>query len=142
MKGSIIMKSYEIYTKLKKVEENNVTALIDLWNERCEDWRYDDDMVYTNDIENLKMLLPSDPEEAFAMGRMTGDSYNYSDEWLSLDGYGRPVSCGTYNLTDKFIFLADLARYLEEAKDDDELQELWEELDVADEDEPEEEEEA
>ena len=39
----------------------------------------------------------------------------------------------------KFIFLADLARYLEEAKDDDELQELWEELDVADEDEPEEE---
>ena len=49
------------------------------------------------------------------------------------------MSCGTYNLTDKFIFLTDLARYLEEAKDDDELQELWEELDVADEDEPEEE---
>lgn len=128
------MRTYEIYKKLKKVEENDVTALIDLWNERCYDWRYDDDVVRPNNIETLKMLLPSDPEEAFAMGRMTGDSYNYSDEWLSLDGYGRPVSCGTNNLTDKFIFLADLARYLED-KDDDELQELFEELDVADDEE-------
>lgn len=135
------MKSYEIYTKLKKVEENDVTKLIGIWNERCEDWRYYDDIVRPNDIETLKMLLPSDAEEAFAMGRMTGDSYNYSDEWLSLDGYGRPVSCGTYNLTDKFIFLADLARYLEEAKDDDELQDLWEALDVADDEEDDEEEE-
>ena len=133
------MRAYEIYTKLKKIEENNVTALIDLWNERCYDWRYDDDVVLHNDIETLKMLLPSDTEEAFAMGRITGDSYNYSDEWLSLDGYGRPVSCGTHNLTDKFIFLADLARYLKEAKDNDELQELFEELDVADDDEEEEE---
>lgn len=132
------MKSYEIYTKLKKVKEKDVTALIDLWNERCYGWRYDDDVVRPNDIENLKMFLPSDPEEAFAMGRMTGDSYNYSDEWLSLDGYGRPVSCGTNNLTDKFIFLADLARYLKEAKDADELQELFKELDVIDDDEEEE----
>ena len=134
------MRAYEIYTKLKKVEENDVTALIDLWNDRCEGWRYYDDVVHPNDIETLKMLLPSDPEEAFAMGRMTGDSYNYSDEWISLDGYGHPVSCGTNNLTDKFIFLADLARYLEETKDDDELQELFEELDVADDDYEEEEE--
>ena len=135
------MKSYEIYIKLKKVEENDVTKLIDVWNERCEDWSYYDDIVRPNNIETLKMLLPSDAEEAFAMGRMTGDSYNYSDEWLSLDGYGRPVSCGTYNLTDKFIMLADLARYLEEAKDDDELQDLWEALDVADDEEDDEEEE-
>ena len=131
------MKAYEIYTKLKKVEENDVTVLIALWNESCENWRYYDDVVRPNDIETLKMLLPSDPEEAFAMGRMTGDSYNYSDEWLSLDGYGRPVSCCTNNLTDKFIFLADLARYLEEVKDNDELQGIFEELDVADDDEEE-----
>ena len=129
------MNTYEIYTKLKKVEENDVTALIDLWNERCYDWRYDDDVIFLNDVETLKVLLPSDTEEAFAMGRMTGDSYNYNDEWLSLDGYGRPVSCDTNNLTDKFIMLNDLARYLEETKDDDELQELFEELDVADDDE-------
>ena len=135
------MRAYEIYTKLKKVAEIKPEKLIDVWNERCYEWRYDDDVVRPNDIETLKMLLPSDPEEAFAMGRMTGDSYNYSDEWISLDGYGRPISCGTNNLTDKFIFLADLARYLEEAKDDDELQELFEELDVADDDEEEEEEE-
>ena len=127
------MKSYEIYTKLKKVAEIKPEKLIDVWNERC----YDDDVIRPNNIETLKMLLPNDPEEAFAMGRMTGDSYNYNDEWLSLDGYGRPVSCGTNNLTDKFIFLADLARYLEEAKDDDELQKLFKELDVADDDEEE-----
>ena len=132
------MRAYEIYRKLKQVEENNIIDLIDLWNERCVEWRYDDDMVYPNDEENLKMLLPSNPMEAFAMGRATSDNYNYSDEWLSLDGYERPVTCGTCSLTDKFIFLADLARYLEEAKDDDELQELWEDLDVADEDEEEE----
>lgn len=134
------MRKYNVYKLLKKVEENDITQLIDLWNERCVEWRYDDDMVYPNDIENLKMLLPDDIEEAFAMGRSTGDSYNYSDEWLSLDGYGRPVSCGTYNLTDKFIFLADLAGYLSETKDNEELEELFTDLDVWDE-EPEEEEE-
>ena len=48
-------------------------------------------------------------------------------------------TCGTWSLTDKFIMLTDLARYLEEAKDNDELQELFEELDVADEEEEEEE---
>lgn len=136
------MKAYKIYTKLKQTAKINPEKLIDVWNERCQEWRYDDDMIFPNDIENLKMFLPSDPEEAFAMGRMTGDSYNYSDEWLSLDGYGRPVTCGKWSLTNKFIMLADLARYLEGVKDDDELQELWKELDVADEDEPEEEEEA
>lgn len=135
------MNTYEIYTKLKQAAEINPEKLIDVWNERCEEERYDDDVVYPNDIENLKMLLPTDPEEAFAMGRMTGDSYNYSDEWLSLDGYGRPVTCGKWSLTDKFIMLTDLARYLEEAKDDDELQELFEELDVADDEDEEEEEE-
>ena len=132
------MRAYEIYTKLKKAAEIDPEKLIDVWNERCYDWRYDDDVVRPNDIETLKMFLPSNPEEAFAMGRMTGDSYNYNDEWFSLDGYGRPVSCGTNNLINKFIFLADLARYLEEAKDNDELQELFEELDVADDDEEEE----
>ena len=135
------MKSYEIYTKLKKVEENDVTKLIGVWNERCEDWGYYDDIVRPNDIETLKMLLPSDAEEAFELGRITGYSYNYNDEWLSLDGYGRPVSCDTDKLTDKFIMLADLARYLKEAKDDDELQDLWEALDVADDEEDDEEEE-
>ena len=84
------------------------------------------------------MFLPSDPEEAFAMGRQASDLYNYTDEWLSLDGYGRPVTCGKWSLTDKFIMLNDLARYLKEAKDNDELQELFEELDVADDDEEEE----
>lgn len=134
------MNTYEIYTKLKQVAEINPEKLIDVWNERCQEWRYYDDMIFPNDMENLKMLLPSDPEEAFAMGRAASDNYNYSDEWLSLDGYGRPVTCGKWSLTDKFIMLTDLACYLEEAKDNDELQELWEELDVADEDEPEEEE--
>ena len=125
---------------MKQAAEINPKKLIDVWNERCEEEKYYDDVVYPNDIENLKMFLPSDPEEAFAMGRQASDLYNYTDEWLSLDGYGRPVTCGTWNLTDKFIMLTDLARYLEESKDADELQELFEELDVADDDEEEEEE--
>ena len=130
------MKTYEIYKKLKKAAEVTPEKLIDVWNERCDEEYYYDDKVYINDIENLKMFLPSDPEEAFAMGRQASDQYNYTDEWLSLDGYGCPVTCGTWSLTDKFIMLDDLARYLED-KDDDELQELFEELDVADDDEEE-----
>lgn len=134
------MNTYKVYTKLKKAAEINPEKLVNVWNERCEEEYYFDDMVYTNDIEKLKMFLPTDPEEAFAMGRQASDLYNYTDEWLSLDGYGRPVTCGTWSLTDKFIMLNDLARYLED-KDNDELQELFEELDVADDDEEEEEEE-
>lgn len=133
------MTTYQIYEKLKRAAEIDPEKLIDVWNERCTEWRYDDDMVYPNDIENLKTLLPSDPEEAFSLGRQASDNYNYTDDWLSIDGYGRPVTCNTWSLTDKFIMLGDLARYLNETKDDDELQELWDELDVADDDDDDEE---
>lgn len=133
------MNSYKIYTKLALVAENNPEKLIEVWNERCYGWRYYDDVVYTNDIENLKALLPSDPEEAFALGRQSSDGYNYTDDYLSIDGYGRPVTCNKWALTEKFIMLGDLSRYLADEFDDIQLQGLFEELGIDEEDEEEEE---
>lgn len=135
------MNYYAIYTALKEVAENNPEKLVDVWNERCYAQRYYDDVVYPNDVENLRMMLPTDPEEAFAMGRNASDSYNYTDEWLSMDGYGRPVTCGTWNLTERFIGLGDLAYYLRDNMDEDELKDLFEDLGVDDEDDEEEEDE-
>ena len=135
------MNYLKTYNKLKAVAENNPEQLVDVWNERCYAQSYFEDVVFPNDIENLRTMLPSDPVEAFALGSNASDNYNDTDDWLSMDGYGRPVTCNTWYLTDKFIMLGDLARYLEEDKDDDELQELWEELDVADDDDEEDDEE-
>ena len=133
------MNYLKIYNKLKAVAENNPEQLVDVWNERCYAQSYFEDVVFPNDIENLRTMLPSDPVEAFALGSNASDNYNDTDDWLSMDGYGRPVTCGTWNLTERFIGLGDLAYYLRDDKDDDELQDLFEDLGVDDDDDDDEE---
>lgn len=119
----------QIIEKLQAAASVDPVQLIPLWNDRCYDWKYYDDVIYHNTLDNLRELLDDDPVEAFATGRATA-GYFYSDNWLSLDGYDRPVSCTNNMLVDKFIYLRDLANWIDETMDEDEQEAIFEDLEL------------
>ena len=102
-------------------------ALVDLHNTYCEDCNMSDDYVYLNDEEALYQLLPTDAIQAFYVGRMSSNHYSPTDKWISLDGYGHPVSFANSTLIDRAIYLSDIARWLDD-KEEEEQQKLLEEL--------------
>ena len=69
--------------------------------------------MYNTD-EEVDQLLPS-------------DAYSPNDTWLAVNDYGHIVSCTNSGLIDKFIFLSDIARWLED-KEEEEQERLLEEL--------------
>lgn len=102
-------------------------ALVKLHNTYCDACNLQDDYVMQNTEEELEQLLPIDPLQAFYDGRASSDNYNPNDTWISLDGYMHIVSCTNSGLIDKFIYLSDIARWLED-KGEEEQERLLEEL--------------
>ena len=106
--------------KLKDVHfvmewEQIAAKFVKLQNAYCEAGNNYDDIIYTNDDENLQYLLPSNPVEAFTTGLLVRDNYySPTDEWLSLDGYGHPVTAANTTLVNDFIFIEDITSWLEE----------------------------
>ncbi len=95
-----------------------------LHNAYCEATYNYDDVIYTNDDENLQNMLSSNPLDAFTTGLISRDYYS-TDEWLTLDGYAHPVTASNCNLIDKFIFIDDIANWLD-SLDGDEQAEILE----------------
>lgn len=102
-------------------------ALVKLHNAYCTACNLQDDHVMQNTEEELEQLLPIDPLQAFYEGRASSDAYSPNDTWISLNGYAHIVSCTNSRLIDKFIYLSDLARWLED-KEEEEQKRLLEEL--------------
>lgn len=102
-------------------------ALVDLHNAYCSACNLQDDYVMQNTEEELEQLLPIDPLQAFYKGRASSDNYSPNDTWISLNGYMHIVSCTNSQLIDKFIYLSDIARWLED-KEEEEQERLLEEL--------------
>lgn len=102
-------------------------ALVKLHNTYCTACNLQDDYVMQNTEEELEQLLPIDPLQAFYAGRASSDAYSPNDTWISLNGYAHIVSCTNSSLIDKFIYLSDLARWLED-KEEEEQERLLEEL--------------
>ena len=65
------------------------TELIELWNEFCHDANYSDDVIYHNDEETFEQMGFTIKQTCAAQKR--GD-YDFDDAYLSLDGYGNPMS--------------------------------------------------
>ena len=107
--------------------EEAAEALVKLHNTYCDACNLQDDYVMYNTDEELDQLLPSDSLQAFYMGRASSDAYSPNDTWLAINGYGHIVSCTNSMLIDKFIFLSDIARWLED-KEQEEQKRLLEEL--------------
>ena len=111
------------YSKHQEAAE----ALVELHNTYCDACNLQDDYVMYNTDEELDQLLPSDSLQAFDMGRASSDAYSPNDTWLAVNGYGHIVSCTNSMLIDKFIFLSDIAQWLED-KEQEEQERLLEEL--------------
>lgn len=107
--------------------EEAADALVELHNTYCDACNLQDDYIMQNIEEELEQLLPADPLQAFYDGRASSDNYNLNDTWISLDGYGHIVSCTNSGLIDKFIYLSDIARWLD-GKEKEEQERLLEEL--------------
>ncbi len=102
-------------------------ALVELHNAYCNACNLQDDYVMQNTEEELEQLLPADPLQAFYEGRASSNAYSPNDTWIALNGYAHLVSCTNSRLIDKFIFLSDIARWLED-KEEEEQERLLEEL--------------
>lgn len=102
-------------------------ALVELHNIYCNACNLQDDYIMQNTEEELEQLLPADPLQAFYEGRASSNAYSPNDTWIALNGYAHIVSCTNSRLIDKFIFLSDIARWLED-KAEEEQKRLLEEL--------------
>ena len=98
--------------------------LIEMWNERCEEWNYMEDYIDYNDIDGL--LYGCSPSEV--LNRIDTENYNMNDTYVVDTQYGYR----SFDFADDDnspIELSDLAEYIvmEEAYFDiDELSELFE----------------
>lgn len=102
-------------------------ALVKLHNTYCSACNLQDDYIMQNTEEELELLLPADPLQAFYEGRASSDNYNPNDTWITLNGYSHILSCTNSRLIDTFIYLSDIARWLED-KEKEEQERLLEEL--------------
>lgn len=107
--------------------EEAAEALVKLHNTYCDACNLQDDYIMQNTEGKLEQLLPVDPLQAFYEGRASSDNYSQNDTWISLNGYMHIVSCTNSRLIDKFIFLSDIARWLED-KEQEEQNRLLAEL--------------
>ena len=115
------------YNYLYYKHEEAADALVKLHNTYCDACNLQDDYIMQNTEEELGQLLPIDPLQAFYDGRASSDNYNPNDTWISLNGYAHIVSCTNSRLIDRFIYLSDIARWLED-KAEEEQERLLEEL--------------
>lgn len=102
-------------------------ALVKLHNTYCDACNLQDDYIMQNTDEEVEQLLPADPLQAFYEGRASSDAYSPNDIWIALNGYAHIVSCTNSGLIDRFIYLSDIARWLED-KAEEEQERLLEEL--------------
>lgn len=102
-------------------------ALVKLHNTYCSACNLQDDYIMQNIEEELELLLPIDPLQAFYEGRASSDNYSPNDTWITLNGYSHIVSCTNSRLIDTFIYLSDIACWLED-KEKEEQERLLEEL--------------
>lgn len=92
--------------------EQIAAKFVKLQNEYSEAVNAYDDIIYVNDDENLQYLLPSNPLDAFLTGRIVGEQYSCTDQWLGLDGYGHPVTTANTTVVRDFVFIEDISDWL------------------------------
>ena len=87
-------------------DEFSDAEIISLWNAMCDYITAPQDHIYPNNDDTFEMLQLTIRQTVRAS---QADVYNFDDKWLTLDGYGNPVS---FNEIDYFIDAAELEEYL------------------------------
>lgn len=95
----------QIATYLQNADNERV---LELWSEYCEDTNQYDDQVFTNDEDTMQMICRGFMDLA---QRITYGDYNYSHEFVTLNGYANFESSDyVVHLINEF----DLAEWLQE----------------------------
>lgn len=68
---------------LDMAEGNARWKLADVWNTYCEEYKYPDDVIYSNDLDEMENYFDSIGDFYRALGE-----YNVYDYFFSFDGYG------------------------------------------------------
>ena len=87
-------------------DEFSDAEIISLWNAMCDYITAPQDHIYPNNDDTFEMLQLTIRQTVRAS---QAGVYNFDDKWLTLDGYGNPVS---FNEIDYFIDAAELEEYL------------------------------
>ena len=118
----------KIYEYLCEISDG---ATLDLWEEYCEDNRYDDDRVYYMDfLEDY--ICGMSAFEAFKMGADNGEYFNLNDDYFQFTIYGIKSFSDIFDVVD----LDDLATWIDDTENtcgDRDLEELLEEYEEEDE---------
>jgi hypothetical protein len=80
--------------------------IISLWNAMCDYINAPQDHIYLNDDEAFEMLQLTIRQTVVAS---KNNRYNFDDKWLTLDGYGNPMS---FNNLFNYIDVPELEEYL------------------------------
>lgn len=87
--------------KIRECVENlDDQTLVNAFNDYCRVHQYYDDIMYLNNDDELRVLLPNDPVDCFREGMIThchGD-YFCSDNYIRLDGGNHIVSCNASDI--------------------------------------------
>ena len=80
--------------------------IISLWNAMCDYINAPQDHIYLNDDEAFEMLQLTIRQTVVAS---KNNRYNFDYKWLTLDGYGNPMS---FNSLFNYIDVPELEEYL------------------------------
>ena len=84
----------------------NEAQLVSHWNAMCDYITAPQDHIYANDDEAFEMLQLTIRQTVAASNN---DRYNFDDKWLTLDGYGNPMS---FNNLLNYLDVPELEEYL------------------------------
>lgn len=103
------------------LEDMDNDTLIDLWNERCQNGSYDDEIYPLDEYHINEVLCPH--RTPFEMLRAFADDFNPHNDYVMFNGYGVMVS---FDDPREHIYISDLADYLVRNNIDTEKFEDWE----------------
>ena len=96
----------DLYPSHDWTSDFSEAQLVSHWNAMCDYITAPQDHVYANDDEAFEMLQLTIRQTVAASNN---DRYDFDDKWLTLDGYGNPMS---FNDLTQFIDVPELEEYL------------------------------
>lgn len=106
------------------LEDAEISDLVALWNEYCQDNNYYDDEFYYNDDEFFSTYFDGAEPMRIIQATQFGD-YRYMENWVKFNGYGNLDSYGDYEV--RSTILNDKNFIMYELENTDIFEELLEE---------------
>lgn len=119
------MTRYEMIEQYLKEQSND--TLVNIWNEYARECYPDDEIFPMDDINEILSGQTSE----WLFDRMYYGDFKPVDDFFTFNGYGNLESCTYCNVTD-WIYISDLARYIDDEENDLEDEGLAEILEAAD----------